>query len=83
MGNEINFLLADKLESFLQVFSITLGVCNDASPKTQNNKFFVSLQYLKKEVSDEVEFLHADKHNSLVQIDDMVFDRDGKALHII
>ena len=46
-------------------------------------KFFVSLQYLKKEVSDEVEFLHADKHNSLVQIDDMVFDRDGKALHII
>ena len=31
---------------------------------TQNNKFAISLQYLKKEVSDEVHFLHADKHNN-------------------
>ena len=29
---------------------------------TKNNKFVISLQYLKKEVSDEVNFLHADKH---------------------
>ena len=28
---------------------------------TQDNKFSISLQYLKNEVSDEVEFLHADK----------------------
>ena len=32
---------------------------------TQNNKFAISLQYLKKEMSDEIEFLHADKHESL------------------
>ena len=31
---------------------------------TQNNKFAISLQYLQKEVSDEVHFLHADKHNN-------------------
>ena len=39
---------------------------------TQNNKFAVSLQYLKKEVSDEVDFLHVDKHENLLQIDTMI-----------
>ena len=39
----------------------------------QNNKFAISLQYLKKEVSDEVDFLHADKFESLLQIDTMIF----------
>ena len=29
----------------------------------------MSLQYLKKEVRDEVDFLHADKHQSLLQVD--------------
>ena len=28
----------------------------------------MSLQYLKKEVKDEVNFLHADKHESLLNI---------------
>ena len=46
---------------------------------TQNNKFAISLQYLKKEVSDEVDFLHADKHESCLQIDTMIFDGDGQA----
>ena len=36
---------------------------------TQNNKFAISLQYLQKEMSDEVDFLHVDKHESLLQID--------------
>ena len=34
----------------------------------QNNKFTISLQYLKEEVSAEVEVLLADKHESLLQI---------------
>ena len=42
---------------------------------TQNNKFPISLQYLKKELSDEVDFLHADKHESLLQIDNMILMR--------
>ena len=29
-------------------------------------------QYLNKEVSDEVNFLHTDKHESLLQIDTMI-----------
>ena len=40
---------------------------------TQNNKLFaISLQYLKKDVSDEVDFLHSDKHKDLLQIDAMI-----------
>ena len=40
---------------------------------TQNNKFAVSLQYLKKELSHDVDFVHADKHESLLQIDSMIW----------
>ena len=39
---------------------------------TQNNKFAISLQYLKEELSDEVVFLHTDKHESLLQIDSII-----------
>ena len=38
----------------------------------QNNKLLIFLQHLKKEVSDEVDFVHADKHESLLQIDIMI-----------
>ena len=47
---------------------------------TQNNKFAISLQYLKEELSGEVGFLHAEKHESFLQIDNMIFDRDDQAL---
>ena len=30
------------------------------------------MQYLKKEVNDEVDFLHVDKHESLLQIDAII-----------
>ena len=39
------------------------------SQSTQNNKLAMSLQYLKKEVRDEVDFLHADKRQSFLQVD--------------
>ena len=38
------------------------------SKSHQNSWFAMSLQYLKKEVRDEVDFLHADKHQSLLQV---------------
>ena len=38
----------------------------------QNNKFAISLRYFKKGVSDEVDFLHADKHERFLQIDTMI-----------
>ena len=46
-----------------------LGVCDQTFPITPNNNFAISLQYLKKKVSAKVDFLHADKHERLLQID--------------
>ena len=46
-------------------------------PITQNNKFAISLQYLEKGMSDLVEILHADKHESVLQINTMILDEDG------
>ena len=36
---------------------------------SQNSKFAMSLQYLKKKVRDEVDFLHVDKHQNFPQVD--------------
>ena len=36
---------------------------------SQNRKFVITLQYLKKEVRDEVDFLCADKHQSFLEVD--------------
>ena len=49
MSDEIDFLHADKHESFLQIDSMIFD--GDGSPflKFLNSKFAMSLQYLKKE----------------------------------
>ena len=60
---------------------LSFSVCVDRYAQiTQNNKFAIALQYLKKEASDEVDFLHANKHESFLQIDTINFDGDGQAL---
>ena len=41
---------------------------------THTKKFAVSLQYLKREVNDEVDFLHAGKHENSLQIDTMILN---------
>ena len=48
---------------------------------TQNNKFAMSLslQCLKKEVSYEVDFLYADKHESFLQTNTISFVGDVQA----
>ena len=71
------FLLADKRQRFLQIDIIILGVMRHAQI-TQNNKFAISLQYLEKKVSDEVDLLHVYKHESFLQINTMIFDGDGQ-----
>ena len=45
---------------------------------TQIKMFTISLQYLKKELNDEVEFLHAGKHENLLQIETMILMRKVK-----
>ena len=38
------------------------------SQSTQSNKFAISLQYIKKEVRDGIDFLHTDKHQSFYKL---------------
>ena len=37
----------------------------------------MSLQHVKNELSCEVNVLHADKHESLLQVDSIIFDKFG------
>ena len=37
------------------------------------NKFSISLQYLKENMKDEVDFLPADKHQTFLQSDTVIF----------
>ena len=45
---------------------------------TQNNKSAISLRCFKTEVSDEVDFLHTDKHERFQQINTMILDGVGQ-----
>ena len=65
-------LSIDKRLGFLHIATIILGVRGQACQIIQNNKFAIFLQYLKKEVSDEFDFLLADEHESLLQIDTLI-----------
>ena len=78
--DEVDFLHADKHQSFLQVDFNILGIkvfykilsllmdMIQHSQSTQSNKFAISLQYLKKEVRNGVHFLHADKHQNFYKL---------------
>ena len=47
---------------------ILIGIVKH-SQSSENGKFTMSLQYLRKEVRDEFDFLHVDKHHSFLQVD--------------
>ena len=64
MKDEAGFLPSDKYQRFLQT-DINIRCLWPVIPRLFK---ITSLQYLKKEVSDEVDILHADKHESFLQI---------------
>ena len=72
--DEVVFLPVEKRQRLLQIDTIILDMCGQACPNlyAQNNKLAISLQYFKKGVSDEFDFLHADKCESFLQIDTMI-----------
>ena len=63
------FFLTDKHERKLHIDSMVLIVMVKHSQSLPKTKFVMSLQYLRKQVRDEVAFLHADKHQSFLQVD--------------
>ena len=54
----------DKHESVLQAISIVFMVIARHVQGTSNSKFVISLEYLK-EVRDEFDLSHADKHETI------------------
>ena len=56
MSDEVDFLHADEHESLLQIDTMILIGIVKHSQSFQNSKFTISLEYLKKEVRDEVDF---------------------------
>ena len=70
-GIKLTFHLHINLKVFYKlIVSRCVCVARDAQ-STQNNKFSRSLQYVKENVKDEVDFLPADKHRFL-QIDTII-----------
>ena len=57
---------------FCQTDSITLDVRNQACQEYPNNKFEISLQYLKENGKDGDDFLLVDKHQIFLQIDTII-----------
>ena len=72
------FYMQINIKDFFKLILEFLVCVTRRAQITENNQFAFSLQYLKKKVIDEVDFLHADKHESLLQIDTMIFDGDGQ-----
>ena len=54
---------------YIQLDTMVLMAIVKHSQSSQNSKFTMSLQCFKKEVRDNVDFLHVDKHQSFLQVD--------------
>ena len=60
------FCMKINMKTFYKLtVSLLLAIARYAQ-STQNSKFVISLQYLKKEGRSEVDFLHADKHQTIL-----------------
>ena len=64
----LNFHLQTNTKIFYKL-TVSLWVCKARHAQiTQNNKFAISLQYLKKNVKDEDDLLSADKHKGFFNL---------------
>ena len=57
------------IKVFYKLVVSSLLIIARHAQSTQNNIFVISMQYLKKEDRDKVDFLHADKHQTILQVD--------------
>ena len=68
-NDEDDLLDSGEHENLLQIDTMILLGMVKHFQGSRNSKFAMSLQYLKNEVRDEVDFLHADKRQSGIQVD--------------
>ena len=67
------FCMKINIKVFYNLISSFLVTITRHAQGTQNNKFSISLQYLKKEGRSEVDFLHIAKHQTFLQVDTINF----------
>ena len=73
------FCMKINMKTFYKLtVSLLLAIARYAQ-STQNSKFVISLQYLKKEERDEVDFLHADRRQTFMQVDPINLAGHGQA----
>ena len=58
-----------KQERSLQIDTMIFDGIVKHLQSSQNSNVVMSLQYLRKEVRDEVDFLHEGKHQNFLQVD--------------
>ena len=75
----MDMIFCMKINIFLNLVLSFLLVTARHVPSTQNSKFVISLQYLKKEGRDEVDFLHSGKHQTILQVDTINLGEHGQA----
>ena len=67
------------IKPFYKLISLFLLAMARHAQSTQNNKFAVSLQDLKKEGRVELDFMHADKHQIFLQVETINFGGHGQS----
>ena len=70
-GMKLNLCLQINTKVFYK-FIVSLWVYLERTQSTQNNKFTISLQYLKENVKNKGGFLPADKSQSFLQKDTII-----------
>ena len=79
MQDEVDFCLQINAKVFYKmIVSLWVSVARQAQI-TKNNQFTISLQYLKENKKDEVDFLPADKCWRFFQIDLIILGVCGQA----
>ena len=73
------FCVKINIKVFYKLVVWFLQVIVRHAQSTKSSKFIISPQYLKKEGRDEVDFLHADKHQTIQQTDTINLGEHGQA----
>ena len=73
------FCMKINIKVFYKLVVSSLLVIERYDQSTQNSKFVISLQYLKKEEKDKVNFLHADKPQTILQVETINLYGHGQA----
>ena len=78
MGDEVDYCLQISTKVFYKVIVFLWVSAARNAQSTQNNRFTISLQYVKENVKDEVDFLSADKRRRFLKSDTIILGVYGK-----